>query len=224
MKAKELIEENNEKRKQLTKENLKYYEDMLVYIRLSFSKSEQETEEILSELLDHLLLAQKEGRTAKEIFGNAPKQLANNIIGELPRMVTKETVGFFAMIILYFLAASVFFSGISHLIIYYVFNIGELVREFHVGSASIKAILSIPIAFLLLCVLIYYLRWSCFKKRNKILEFMIFWFYSLLSLGIFVLLFFLIPDFGPVVAIPAYVFLLVGIVLYVAARITRAKV
>src|SRR5699024_1989404 len=160
MKAKELIEENNEKRKQLTKENLKYYEDILVYIRLSFSKSEQETEEILSELLDHLLLAQKEGRTAKEIFGNTPKQFANNIIGELPRMVTKETVGFFTMIILYFLAASMFFSGISHLIIYYVFNIGELVREFHVGSASIKAILSIPIAFLLLCVLIYYLRWS----------------------------------------------------------------
>src|SRR5699024_12127094 len=95
------------------------------------------------------------------------------------------------MIFLLFLAALMFFSGISHLIIYYVFNIGELVREFHVGSASIKAILSIPIAFLLLCVLIYYLRWSCFKKRNKILEFIIFWFYSLLSLGIFVLLFFL---------------------------------
>src|SRR5699024_12626394 len=113
------------------------------------------------------------------------------------------------MIFLLFLAALMFFSGISHLIIYYVFNIGELVREFHVGSASIKAILSIPIAFLLVCVLIYYLRWSCFKKRNKILEFIIFWFYSLLSLGIFVLLFLLLPHFATVVAIPAFVFLLV---------------
>ena len=63
MNAEQLAELNFEKRKELTKENLKYYEDMLLYIRLSYDKSEQETEEILSELLDHLLEAQKEGRT-----------------------------------------------------------------------------------------------------------------------------------------------------------------
>ena len=74
MNVKEMVELNNQRRKLLTKENLKYYEDMLVYIRLSYDKSDQEIEEVLLELLDHLLEAQKEGRTAKEVFGRNPKK------------------------------------------------------------------------------------------------------------------------------------------------------
>lgn len=196
---------------------------MLVYIRLSFDKSEQETEEVLSELLDHLLQAQEDGKTAEEIFGSAPKQYANAIIGELPRMLTRETVQFFAMFILYFLGAYVLFGGVLNLVIYYVFSIGDLVREYHVGSASVKIILSIPIAFLALYGVIYYLRWSCFKKTNKIWEFIILWLYSMIAFGIFLLIFYLIPEFGPAISIPVYVSLLVGVVLYATARITRKK-
>ncbi|WP_347862474.1 hypothetical protein U0355_04750 [Salimicrobium sp. PL1-032A] len=58
MQKKEMIKSNNEKRKELTEENREYYEDMLLYIRLSYSKSEQDMEEVLAELLDHLLEAQ----------------------------------------------------------------------------------------------------------------------------------------------------------------------
>lgn len=64
MNSQELIKLNNKKREKLNEENLKYYEDMLVYLRLSFLKSEQETEELLNELLDHLLEAQEEGKTS----------------------------------------------------------------------------------------------------------------------------------------------------------------
>ncbi|OEF97171.1 DUF1129 family protein [Desulfuribacillus alkaliarsenatis] len=56
--------------------NLKYYEDMLIYIRFSYNKSDQEVEEVLSELLDHLLDAQAEGKTAYEVFGDEPKKYA----------------------------------------------------------------------------------------------------------------------------------------------------
>lgn len=77
MNAEELIQINNEKRKELTKENKEYYEDMLVYVRLSYDKSEQETEEILTELLDHLVEAQEEGTTAKDVFGQEPKKYAD---------------------------------------------------------------------------------------------------------------------------------------------------
>jgi uncharacterized membrane-anchored protein len=224
MKAEELIEENNKKRTQLTKENLKYYEDMLVYIRLSFSKSEQETEEVLSELLDHLLQAQAEGKTAEEVFGNDPKQYTNDIIGELPKMMTKKQIQFFAMLCLYYLAASTFFSGFLTLFFYYVLGKGKWAEAYHIGSVLLQVIVSIPIAFFLLYVIIYYLRWSCFKGINKILEFIILWIYSALSLGIFMLVIYLIPDFGPVVTMPVYVLLLIGIVLYAAARITRASI
>ncbi|HLQ71622.1 MAG TPA: DUF1129 family protein [Bacillota bacterium] len=86
----ELIDQINEQQECLTKENKKYYEDILVYVRLSFDKSEQETEEILAEILDHILLAQEEGRQATDVFGVNPKVYLQEVIGELPRMITKK--------------------------------------------------------------------------------------------------------------------------------------
>ena len=52
MKAKQLIEENNRKRNLLNPENNHYYSDMLIYIRLNLSLSEQQSEEVLLEMLD----------------------------------------------------------------------------------------------------------------------------------------------------------------------------
>lgn len=75
MNSQELIKLNNKKREKLNEENLKYYEDMLVYLRLSFLKSEQETEELLNELLDHLLEAQEEGKDFTEVFGDDPNAI-----------------------------------------------------------------------------------------------------------------------------------------------------
>ncbi|MGM8365822.1 DUF1129 family protein [Virgibacillus sp. W0181] len=224
MDKKYLIQENNEKRKHLSKENRDYYEEMLVYIRLSFSKSEQSMEEILSEMIDHLLEAQAEGKTAEEVFGNDPKQYANEIIGELPKMVTKERTGLFVMGILYFLAASIFFRGVFDIVIYYIFGKGDLTKTVYVGSSSVMMLLSIPIAFIFLYAIIYYLRWACFKKINKILEFFILWLYSMVSLGIFVFIIYFTPDFGPVLNISSYVMLLFGLLLYVAGRITRKAI
>ncbi|WP_368654130.1 DUF1129 family protein [Ornithinibacillus sp. 4-3] len=85
MNAKQLIEENNKKRKLLTKENEKYYDDLLVYIRLHFTLSEQQTEEVLMEMLDHLIDGQKEGKTAKDIFGDDPLSYTDEIIEQLPK-------------------------------------------------------------------------------------------------------------------------------------------
>src|SRR5699024_2047426 len=87
MNADELIEQINERQDRLTKENKKYYDDILIYVRLSFDKSEQETEEILAEILDHILLAQEEGRQAADVFGVNPKMYLQEVIGELPRRV-----------------------------------------------------------------------------------------------------------------------------------------
>ncbi|WP_339288736.1 DUF1129 family protein [Ureibacillus sp. FSL K6-0786] len=75
--VKELIRQNNEKRKQLTPENQQYYENLLVYIRANLSRNERATEEVLLEMLEHLLEAQKEGKTASEVFGKNPKDLAD---------------------------------------------------------------------------------------------------------------------------------------------------
>ena len=70
---KKIIAENNEKRNLLSKDNEEYYTNFLTYVRSSFFKDEYATEEILLEMLDHVLLAQEEGKSAEAVFGKQPK-------------------------------------------------------------------------------------------------------------------------------------------------------
>lgn len=84
VKAKDLIELNNKKRKLLTEENEAAYGDMLVYIRLA-NIPEQQVEELLLEILDHLLDAQEENKNAYDIFGNDLQAYCDEIIDALPK-------------------------------------------------------------------------------------------------------------------------------------------
>lgn len=85
MKTSELIEQNNQRRELLTEENEKYYTNLLLYIRTKLTLSEQQLEEVLLEMLEHLIEGQQEGKTAQEIFGNDPKGYADEIVNDLPR-------------------------------------------------------------------------------------------------------------------------------------------
>lgn len=84
MTEKEMVALNNERRQQLTKENKAYYEDMLVYLRTSRIPAIK-TEELLLEMLDHLLAAQKEGKRAEDVFGPDPKAYCEEIVETLGR-------------------------------------------------------------------------------------------------------------------------------------------
>lgn len=99
MDAKKLIEENNRKREMLTPENEAYYDDLLIYIRLQFTLSEQQSEEVLMEMLDHLLDGQKAGKTAKDIFGDDPKSFADELIEHLPKEEKRNLIPFIGGII-----------------------------------------------------------------------------------------------------------------------------
>ncbi|WP_053363510.1 DUF1129 family protein [Bacillus sp. FJAT-27251] len=99
MNAQKLIEENNRKREMLTAENEAYYGDLLIYIRLQFTLSEQQSEEVLMELLDHLLEGQKAGNTAKDIFGDDPRGFADELIEHLPKEEKRKLIPFIGGII-----------------------------------------------------------------------------------------------------------------------------
>ncbi|MUV36399.1 hypothetical protein JNUCC1_00201 [Lentibacillus sp. JNUCC-1] len=221
---KELIKENNEKRKELTPENLQYYEDMLVYIRLSFSKSDIATEEILSELLEHLLEAQAGGKTAHDVFGDDPKGYADDIIGALPQKMPKNFVKYFLMGILYFLGSGAMLTGLINIVMYHIFSKGAAHETIHLGGFTIKTLISIPAAFFLTYILIQYLRWSTFKNIGKKLEFFILWLYGVFSIGLFMLIIYFTPDIGPEFHFPHWGTLILGAGLFVSGWITMKKV
>ncbi len=85
MKTNKIIERNAELQEHLTKENKKYYGNLLVYIRvMSLIRDEKKSEEMLLEILEDILEGQEHGQSAEYYLGKNSKQVADNIIKELP--------------------------------------------------------------------------------------------------------------------------------------------
>lgn len=224
MNTDELLEQINERQKELTEENRKYYEDVLVYVRLSFDKSEHETEEVLAEILDHILMAQEEGRSAADVFGTNPKKYLHEMIGELPKMVTRKFTGLITMGLLYFLGTALALFSLVNIPIYYIFNVGALSQTFYMGTLSVIFVLSILIVFVFIYALNALLRWLCFRNISTGWELILFGLYGIASFGVFLGIFFLVPEFGPAVEVSLYVRLVVGILLYIAGRLIRNRI
>lgn len=220
-----LIQINNEKRKLLNEKNKRIYEEMLLYIRLSYDKSEEETEEILMELLDHLLVLQKEDREAEELFGDDPKGYADEIIGELPIMVSKKRLSMFGMGVSYFLATAIFFQGFLSTILFYIFGQLEISQTYSVGTVLVNAIFSLSIAALMLFGIIRYLRWSCFKQVAKVYEFFITGIlFGVVPVGMFMVLFYVMPSFGATITFDAYWLMPIGVLFFFIGQWFRKKV
>lgn len=103
MKAKDLIELNNQKRKLLTTENEIAYSDMLIYIRLA-KVPEYHAEELLIEILDHLIEAQQEEKNAYDIFGDDLQAYCDELIAALPKQSLWEQLSIPLFITCYLLA------------------------------------------------------------------------------------------------------------------------
>lgn len=93
----ELIEENNRLREQLYPDNEAYYSNMLVYIRTSLV-DERQGEELLLELLLHLLEAQRSGKDAREIFGGDPERYCKELVEQLPKTGVREQAQWLVMV------------------------------------------------------------------------------------------------------------------------------
>ncbi|MEC2377729.1 hypothetical protein P9X07_29345, partial [Bacillus thuringiensis] len=78
--AKQLVEQNNKLREQLSPENKIYYEDILLYMRtFGFFYEELETEQHLMVILQDILEAQKHGESAEEYLGKNPKEVVDQL-------------------------------------------------------------------------------------------------------------------------------------------------
>ena len=97
----DLIKQNNELRSQLNEENKKYYEELLIACRMkNTTKKESELEIQLLEILQDLILYQKQGENFTDVFGNDIDKLSSSILLELPK---ENKVKLLRFIFVYFL-------------------------------------------------------------------------------------------------------------------------
>ncbi|MCO7127099.1 DUF1129 family protein [Sporolactobacillus shoreicorticis] len=195
--SKQLVADNNEKRKLLTKENEKYYDDMLVYIRIKSKVSAQESEEILMELLDHLIEGQQDGKTAADIFGKNPKGYADELISELPKETFRTRLPFFGILAGIFISWSLIGRGLFSLITG-LFTV--LDTRVYLGTVVIETLYWLIFALLMIWFVFRCVERSLFNKKRALLK-------QMILAGIvgvlgsapgFILIFFhLVSNFGP---------------------------
>lgn len=91
--TKEYLNAMNQLNEQLKPENQKYFADLREYLStFKFQKDALTINEQLYQMYLDFLDAQKEGLTAKEYFGNNPKEMADQIINEIPKASFKNLV------------------------------------------------------------------------------------------------------------------------------------
>lgn len=218
--AKQLIELNNEKRKELAPENEKYYTDFLIYIRLHFLLSEQQTEEILMEILDHLIDGQRDGKSAQVIFGNDPKGYADEIIQQIPKEERKNILKFiFSTIALNLLGWFFLTRGIIILIISFLKDVDTEINLFKsvviAGVIILSCLSYIGLIFKLI-------RNTLFtEKKRDILNALKGGSLGVICLGIVIAICYFVPNLGPSFPFTWYASLIIGTVFLVISKFIK---
>ena len=107
MNTADLLKHNNELRLQLNEENKKFYEELLVACRMkNTAKNESALEIQLLEILQDLILYQKQGKSFTDVFGNDINKLSSSIIAELPKENKMKILRFYLVYLLIFIIIS----------------------------------------------------------------------------------------------------------------------
>ncbi len=135
----QLIEQNNELRKQLNDENMVYYEDLLVYFRLKgWLIEDRLIEETLLMILQDILTAQQENETAEDYFGRSPKEHADALLNALPKASIKQISSFIGLtfgILTFFSFIGQFTTGINR------FSLAILVSNAIISACGVAGLL-----------------------------------------------------------------------------------
>ena len=136
------IKENNSLRDQLTPENKRFYEDLLVLVRSkSLLLDDKVYEETLLVILQDLLSAQAAGKSAREYLGKDLDALATEIVQETPHNTRKNNVKMVAGLLGILLASMIGPNLVTSLI---------TGQAFSISGAIISVIYSVIIGLLVL--------------------------------------------------------------------------
>lgn len=202
MNTKELIEQNNEKRELLHVPNKMYYEQLLVYIRTKLSLSEQKSEEVLMDMLDHLLEAQKDGKSAFDVFGDDPKAYADEVIEQLPDEEKRDMVKFWGRMAFQLIG---YYFVIRGVILLVLGNFQEVDTTIYLIPSLIQLLVVIGVVWLAIRLLFRQLNNTAFDEdanKNRWKEYVVAGLVGGLGFAIIVAANWLIPYFGPSAPFP----------------------
>ena len=215
--AKHLIDENNKKRELLNAENKQLYEDFLLYIRTDLRVAEYESEELLMDILDHLLEAQEDGKDATSLFGSNPREYAEELISSLPKEKKRHVFPFVLSQIFNLLGLFGFVYGIAHLVLPYFVPIPQNIS---LGNTVGLLVAILAITYFGIIIFFKLIRSTLFnhhKKQNK----HALWKAGLLGASGFAFIMFytwILPDFGPEIHVAWWVYLLIGTILVILSK------
>ncbi|MGV3487510.1 MAG: DUF1129 family protein [Tuberibacillus sp.] len=222
MTVQQLIEENNQKRKQLTKDNEEYYSEMLVYLRFHFTLSERHTEELLMELLDHLLDGQAQGKSAQELFGDDPKAYCDEMIEQLPKESKRNVMWFGLYISLLIISIFTFVNGIFDIL--FSFIKPDAIKPQYYGSVIIRLILQSIIIGVEIGLMFAVMKRTAFQVSRLKKWLTYFAQYLILTAGMVVFLIsYRMPGIGPEIKWNRYFYVILGILFYIVSRLVKKK-
>ena len=220
MDAKELITLNNEKRELLNAENEAYYDNVLIYIRMQVGISEQQTEELVMELLDHLLEAQEAGKSAEEVFGDNPKAYCNEMIAQLPKEKGKKKINYVIFLITQLIGFMAIGAGAVNFIAGFF---TDTTITIHLGSTVLIWIIDISLVLIAVALLLYWIRRTVFSKTSKLRDGIFCGVLGILLFSGFIFFPRWIPTFGKSFEIPGVVPLIIGALLLIVTYLVNKR-
>lgn len=214
MSEKALIKENNRMREKLNPHNKKVYEDILVYIRLNYKSEDAETEEVLNELLSHVLQAQRDGKEIENVTGEDYKAYAESIIDALPKRNIWKFSGILALILL---GITYTFSYLPNLIFNMIDGAPTTITIRLI--ALLADFLIIPaIGIGIVYFLFHSLQYSLFKNWPRWKEYGLYFLIGGGSFLIYMFILFLIAriDTGPSFEVSLWLLVLLGVILTIS--------
>jgi len=209
--AAELIKENNQKRELLNVENEKIYTDVLLYIRTDLRVDEHAAEELLMDLLDHLIEAQENGKDAQDLFGDSLKSYADELIANMPTENKRNIILLFSTGIL----GLVGWFALSYGILNGVITIFTPVdNKFALGSVSLILLTLLVVGIFGILFIFRIIRSSVFKPKYQ--EWKLYVqsaLYAMVAFAFVLGVGFFFDGIGPVVQVQWWVLLMIGLTL-----------
>ena len=213
----DLIEQNNIKREDLKEENLAVYEDFILYLRTDLRVDEHASEEILMELLDHLLEGQEYGKTAEDLFGDRPLEYADELIENLPREKKRNAAVFIFSQTLGLIGWFSLSYGLINLVMGLFTPLGNNVS---IGGMLSLLATVIAVGFAVVILLFKIIRSTLFQPKKRMhTGYLKAGAVGAAAFAIIISAAWLIPGFGPEFRMDGWLFAAFGLALLALAKI-----